>query len=97
MDVPCQNEIKEGLRPLWALYHQQDVVGELKPIQELNNTMELSGYLVQQLDLQGHTGAVGLWEEHNAISGPGAMPGVWNPSPSPGCSQPSCDLTPALP
>lgn len=97
MEHPCQNESKEVPRPLWALHHQQEVVAELKPIQELNNTVQPSGYLVQQLHLQGRAGAVGLREDPHAISEAEAVPGVWKPSASPPCSEPSTDLTAALP
>lgn len=96
-EAPCRKEIKEVLGLLRALHHQQEVVRELTPIQELSNTMEPSGHFVQQLCLPGYVGCVRLQEDHNGVSGADAVPGVWKPSASPGCSEPSTELTPALP
>lgn len=55
--------------------------------------MEPRGYLVLELDLQGRMDSVVLQEDHEAVSGADAVPEVWNPSPSPGCSLPSADPT----
>ncbi|XP_059692958.1 centrosome-associated protein CEP250-like [Haemorhous mexicanus] len=90
---PHKNEIKEVLESLWALHHQQEVLAELKPIQELDNTMQPSGHLIQQFDLQEYADAVGTWDDHNAISVADAVPHVWKPSASLGCSVPSTNLT----
>lgn len=78
---------------LWALHHQQEVLATPKPIQEMDNTMQPSGHLAQQLDLQGHAGAVGLREDHDAISGADAVPEVWKLSACLGCSVASANLT----
>lgn len=53
--------------------------------------MQPSGHLAQQFDL-GNAGAVGLWEDHDAVSGADAVPGLWKLSAKLGCSVPSANL-----
>ncbi|XP_032922146.1 zinc finger protein 282-like [Catharus ustulatus] len=85
----CPNEMLQVLTLLRVLQHHHDDVGELKPLQQLDDTREASGHLVQQHHLQWCAGAIGLREDHDAVSRADAMPGVGKLSPSPGCSEPS--------
>jgi len=79
------DEVKEILRRLRTLQHQHVAVGQLVPVEELDDAAEPGAHLLQEHNLHRHTGATGLPGGTTTLSA-GLMLRRWSGTPCLGCS-----------